>query len=141
MSVVICIDLWRCHFEKEVIFWIRSNSDKLNFYLLWHRLESVMWFFPSYVERRKKNHLDKSPWLSSRCSVSFSLEKVTGCYGTELWKTHAWSLMLPVDFLGGKNSEFLHSSVYSFINLQLIYQGTKQNPCSHKVYILAGRRQ
>lgn len=85
MSIVICIDLWWCLFEKEVIFWISSNLSKVNFYLLWHRLKSVMGFPPSYVNRRKKYYLDKSPWLSLRCSVSFWLEKVAGCYGRELW--------------------------------------------------------
>lgn len=42
-------------FWKRSHLRIRSNSGKLNFYLLWHRLKSVMWyFFPSCVERRKK---------------------------------------------------------------------------------------
>lgn len=42
--------------------------------------------------------------------------------------------MLSMDFYGGNKA--LNSLIW-----QLLYQGTKQNPSSHRVYILAGKRQ
>lgn len=73
MSIAIYRDSKRCLFEIEIIFWIRSNPGKLNFYLLWHRLESVMWnFFPSSVGKKMNIILKNSlTLLKVFCSFLF----------------------------------------------------------------------